>query len=300
MLTGWVFAPRRTVTRTIRAAGDTAHKHDSSSHRLFSTARWSLDAVGLAVVDLIASWSGDTIFVAIDDTLARKRGLAMFGTGMHHDPLLSSRGKKIMNWGHRWVVVGAIVELPFRPGHYYCLPILFRLYLNKKKAARHRRVYRTRPELAVAMLEVLCKHRQNKRFHAIADSAYGGQSVLANLPAGCDLTQPPGERRAVARSTAGTQAGAARPFSCARREVAHAARDARRAMSAGDMGHLRPQRSRASGRRLCAGVRRAQPAAASRGRRGASRRPRSGSVLLDLPRSDRRTGDRLVRRAVEY
>jgi hypothetical protein len=42
-----------------------------------------------------------------------------------------------------------IVELPFRRGHYYCLPILFRLYLNKKSALKHRRAYRTRPELAV-------------------------------------------------------------------------------------------------------------------------------------------------------
>ena len=188
IMTGWLFAPRRTVTRMILAVGPAASKHYSSYHRLFSAARWSLDAVGLAVFDLIVPWCGDTVFVAIDDTLARKRGLKMFGTGMHHDPLLSSRGKKIMNWGHSWVVLGVIVELPFRPGHYFCLPILFRLYLNKQSAKKQRRVHRTRPELAVEMLDVLCKHRQNRRFHAIADSAYGGASVLAHLPANCDLT----------------------------------------------------------------------------------------------------------------
>ena len=188
IMTGWVFAPRRTVTRMILAVGPAASKHYSSYHRLFSAARWSLDAVGLAVFDLIVPWCGDTVFVAIDDTLARKRGLKMFGTGMHHDPLLSSRGKKIMNWGHSWVVLGVIVELPFRPGHYFCLPILFRLYLNKQSAKKQRRMHRTRPELAVEMLDVLCKHRQNRRFHAIADSAYGGASVLAHLPANCDLT----------------------------------------------------------------------------------------------------------------
>ena len=112
----------------------------------------------------------------------------MFGTGMHHDPLLSSRGKAITNWGHSWVVLGVIVELPFRRGHYYCLPILFRLYLNKKSAAKHRRAYRTRPELAVEMLELLCNHRKSRRFHVVADSAYGGQSVLCYLPTNCDLT----------------------------------------------------------------------------------------------------------------
>lgn len=188
IVTGWVFAPRRTVTKMILAVGDAAGKHFSSYHRLFSAARWSLDAIGLAVFNLIAAYCDQTVLVAIDDTLARKRGRKMFGVGMHHDPLLSSRSKTITNWGHSWVVLGVIVRLPFRNDHSYCLPILFRLYLNKSKAAKHRRVYRTRPELAVEMLRMLCKHRKNKRFHAVADSAYGGASVLCQLPDNCDLT----------------------------------------------------------------------------------------------------------------
>src|ERR1700733_5484090 len=188
LLSGWVFASRRTVTRMILAAGDAAEKHFSSYHRLFSAARWSLDALGLALFDLIQPFVGSVVMLALDDTLARKRGLTMFGAGMHHDPLLSSRGKVIGNWGHSWCVIGVIVELPFRRGHYYCLPILFRLYLNKKSAAKHRRAYRTRPELAVEMLELLCNHRKSQRFHVVADSAYGGQSLLCFVPTNCDLT----------------------------------------------------------------------------------------------------------------
>lgn len=188
IVTGWVFASRRTVTRVILAAGETADKHFSSYHRVFSEARWSLDAVGLAVLDLMQPFLGDMVMLALDDTLARKRGLKMFGCGMHHDPLLSSRSKTITNWGHSWVVLGVIVELPFRSGHSFCLPILFRLYLNKAKAEKHRRVYRTRPELAVEMLSTLCKHQKHRRFHVVADSAYGGQSVLNHLPANCDIT----------------------------------------------------------------------------------------------------------------
>jgi hypothetical protein len=188
LLTGWVFASRRTVTRMILAAGEAADKHYSSYHRVFSAARWSLDAVGLAVFDLMRPFLGEVVMLGLDDTLARKRGLKMFGCGMHHDPLLSSRSKTITNWGHSWVVLGVIVELPFRQGHYFCLPILFRLYLNKAKAGKHRRVYRKRTELAVQLLGVLCKHRENQRFHAIADSAYGGKTVLCKLPENCDLT----------------------------------------------------------------------------------------------------------------
>ncbi len=180
VLTGWVFAGRHTVRRMIVAAGDAADKHFSSYHRLFCAARWSLDALGLAMLELIQPFLGDVVLLGLDDTLARKRGLTMFGTGMHHDPLLSSRGKVITNWGHSWVVLGVIVELPFRRGHYYCLPILFRLYLNKKSAAKHRRAYRTRPELAVEMLEVLCNQRKNRRFHVVGDSAMAARVCCAS------------------------------------------------------------------------------------------------------------------------
>ena len=186
--TGWTFARRRTVTGMLLAAGVAGRRHHAAFHRFFAQARWSLDDVGLAVFRLLEGLCGDFILLAIDDTLAHKRGLKMFGTGMHHDPQLSSRSHVVTNWGHCWVVLGVIVYLPLWPDRPFCLPILFRLYLNKKRALQERRAYRTKPELAVEMLRLLCRHRQNRRFHAVADSAYGGQSVLANLPFNCDLT----------------------------------------------------------------------------------------------------------------
>jgi hypothetical protein len=172
----------------IAAAGAIGWKHHSAFHRLFASARWSLDRAGLVVFDLMSPWLGDVVLLAGDDTLARKRGLKMFGVGMHHDPLLSSRGKAITNWGHSWVVLGVLVHFPLWPERAFCLPILFRLYLNKKSAAKYYRAYRTRPELLVEMLTLLCQARKTRHFHLIVDSAYGGQSVLGHLPANCDLT----------------------------------------------------------------------------------------------------------------
>src|SRR3990170_4560104 len=187
--TGWIFARRRTVTGMLVAAGVAGQRHHSAFHRFFAEGVWSLDALGLAVFRVVEPLlPNEEILVAIDDTLARKRGLKVFGVGMHHDPLLSSRGKTITNWGHSWVVLGVIIRFPLWPQRVFCLPILFRLYLNKDAAVRHRRVYRTRPELAVEMLALLCQARKSRHFHVIADSAYGGQSVLNYLPDNCDLT----------------------------------------------------------------------------------------------------------------
>lgn len=187
--TGWVFARRRTVTGMLLAAGQAGVRHHSAFHRLFASARWSLDQLGLMVFRLLECWLGDgAVLLAIDDTLAKKRGLKVFGVGMHYDGQLSSRGKSITRWSHNWVILGVIIRFPLWPDRPFTLPILFRLYLNEKAAAKHRRVYRTRPELAVEMLRLVCRSHQPRRFHAIADSAYGGQSVLAHLPSNCDLT----------------------------------------------------------------------------------------------------------------
>ena len=190
LLTGWAFAPRRTVTGMIVAAGAaTGHKHHSAYHRVFAAARWSLDELGLAVFTLVLPLlGGGSILLGVDDTLARKRGLKVFGVGMHHDPLLSTRKTAITNWGHCWVVLGVILKLPFCGDRWFCLPVLFRLYVPKKTADKKRLPYHTKPELAVQMLQLLCGRWENRRFHAVGDSTYGGKSVLLNLPDNCDLT----------------------------------------------------------------------------------------------------------------
>lgn len=189
VLSGWVFARRRTVTGMILAADAVGAKHHSAFHRVFSSAQWSLDELGLAVFRLMLAWLDEgVVMLALDDTLARKRGLKVHGVGMHHDPLLSTRKTAVMNWGHSWVVLGVIVRLPFAPNQCFCLPILFRLYISKQTAAKKGGPYRKRSQLAVEMLQVLCQAHENRRFHVVADSAYGGKTVYLNLPKNCDLT----------------------------------------------------------------------------------------------------------------
>ena len=195
LVSGWMFAPRRNITSMIVAAGMAGVKHHSSFHRVFAAAQWSLDAFGLAVFRLIEPHldQENPVLLSLDDTLARKFGLKVFGAGMHHDPLQSSRGHKVMRWGLNFVVLSVIVRFPLWPERPFSLPVLVRLYLNQKQAARWRRKHRTRPQLAVKLLEILCRHRPNRRFHVVADSAYGGESVLANLPKNCDLTSRLGQ-----------------------------------------------------------------------------------------------------------
>ncbi len=186
---GWLFAGRHTLTGVLVAVGEAGAKHFPAYYRLFASARWSLDALGLALFGLLQPLlETRPVALTLDDTLAHKRGLKVFGAGMHHDPLASSRKYTVTSWGHRWVVLAVRVQLPCIPGRFFSLPVLFRLSLNQKAAAHWRLTHRTRPQLAVELLHRLCERFPEQRFHAYADSAYGGQSVLAHLPANCGLT----------------------------------------------------------------------------------------------------------------
>jgi hypothetical protein len=221
LMTGWLLSHRhRFITELIQSSGSTHHGHHSRYHRFFSHAAWSLDAVFCTLARLLIRLFARTglIELAVDDTLCRKRGLTVYGTGMHYDPLLSSRALKVCSWGHDWVVLALIIHYcPWAPTKVWCLPLLCRLYRNRqgltkgkkakgkkakgkqakgkqakgKQAKRRQRPadpnHRTRPELARELLQLVAGWFPDRQFVVSGDSAYGGQSVLRYVPANVDL-----------------------------------------------------------------------------------------------------------------
>jgi hypothetical protein len=199
LMSGWLLSPRhRYVTELIWSSGCTRKGHHSRYHRFFSQSVWCLDELCWVLAKLLICLFAATgiIELAIDDTLCRKRGLTVYGTGMHHDPLISSRAKPLTSWGHDWVVLTLIVRCPFwAPTKVWSLPLAFRLYRNrqgvtkgrkktKKKAAKAPRDpnHRTRPELAVELICLVATWFPHRQFMVTGDSAYGGRSVLSKLP----------------------------------------------------------------------------------------------------------------------
>jgi hypothetical protein len=199
LVTGWLLSHRhRFVTELIQSSGSTHTGHHSRYHRFFSHARWSLDTLGLALASLLVRLFAPLglIEVVLDDTLCRKRGLTLYGAGMHHDPLISSRAKPLVSWGHDWVVLGLVVRCPFwAPTKVWCLPLLCRLYKNRQGLTKGQKGkkpkpdpnHRSRPQLALEMLQVFAAWFPGRQVLASADRAYGGQSVLRHLPPNVDL-----------------------------------------------------------------------------------------------------------------
>jgi hypothetical protein len=208
--TGWCLSFRhRYVTELIQSAGAVHRGHHSRYHRFFSNAAWSIDDLyeTLARDAIRIFFAEGTIELGVDDTLCRRRGLTIFGTGMHHDPLHSSRSRPHVSWGHDWVILSLLISKPpWSPTKVWALPVGMRLYRNrqgltkgkkrqanaKSKTTRAKKkpadpTHRTRPELAVELIRQFAAWFPTRKILVSGDSAYGGQSVLQHLPENVDL-----------------------------------------------------------------------------------------------------------------
>jgi hypothetical protein len=112
---------------------------------------------------------------------------------MHHDPLISSRKKPLVSWGHDWVVLTLLIVHPFwAPTKVFALPVAARLYRNRQgltkgkkgraKASQPDPNHRSRPQLAVELLTLAASWFPHDLIVVTGDSAYGGKSVLSHLP----------------------------------------------------------------------------------------------------------------------
>jgi hypothetical protein len=232
LMSGWILSVRhRYVTDLIISSDSVGNGHFSDYHRFFSQASWAIDELWKLLAELIIkTFLGNdaVIMLAADDTLCRKRGLTLFGAGMHHDPLISSRAMKLVSWGHDWVILSIVIaNCRWAPTKVFALPICVRLYRNRqgltkgqkdqKKKSRQSRTsqrkqkqkkaktapakvcknkntplstHQTRPELLSEMLALVAAWFPNRRFHIVVDSLYSGKSVLSHLPENVDLTGP--------------------------------------------------------------------------------------------------------------
>jgi DDE superfamily endonuclease len=207
---GWILSHRhRFITDVIFSGGNVGNGHWARFHRFFSDAAWDLDTLNMCLAMLVVKilCPSGLMLLAVDDTLCRKRGLTIYGTGMHHDPLISSRAKPLVSWGHDWVVLSILIVHPFwAPTKVFALPIAERLYKNRQglTKGKNKKItsansttpsqrktkkspapadHRTRPQLAVELITLAASWFPDRDILVSGDSAYGGKSVLSNLPA---------------------------------------------------------------------------------------------------------------------
>jgi len=115
----------------VTASGASGIWHHSRAHRLFASARWNPDHVGLVVLGLILGWlvpTGAPLVIAVDDTMFRRSGKHVWAACWAYDGSRHvAAGQAKLSRGNTVVVAAVVVTLPFlnRP---IALPVLARLW----------------------------------------------------------------------------------------------------------------------------------------------------------------------------
>lgn len=161
---------RRTVSRTLKAMQPRLKGHWSNYHRIYSSARyssWKLAAVLVRLVIALLPCSV-TITLLADETVDGKEGPKVWAMSGHRDPVRSTRSKTTIKFGHKWLVMCVLVQLPGidRP---WALPVLCGLCLSAKEAKKLKRRPKTPSQLARQLLMQLMRWLPQRRFILIGD-----------------------------------------------------------------------------------------------------------------------------------
>src|SRR5437870_3356835 len=137
IVSGWILTQgTHAVTEALVVTDVARRRHWESFHRFFSRGSWDPDDLGYWVFLRLSRTLLDSVVrVVIDDTVAPKKGPHVFGIGSHLDPVRSTKLRKVFTFGHCWVVLAALVRVPFS-SRTWALPILFRLYRNEKECKK--------------------------------------------------------------------------------------------------------------------------------------------------------------------
>ena len=184
---GMILAGRSTVVAMAAAAG--TGQEWRRACWFFASAKWDLDALGIAVARLAVKYllsGSDPIIVAADGTFFRRWGRHVAEARWAYDG--SAQGGKKIAFGNTWLVAAIVVKLSFCPSP-VALPVLFRLWRGKGTASQ--------VQLAAELLKLLAEAFPGRDVHGTGDAAFHGEPLVikgttwtTRLPASAVLHGP--------------------------------------------------------------------------------------------------------------
>lgn len=168
----------RTVSSVLRLLQQIESLNPSTFHRLFSYRKWSSRRLGRLIARFVIErfCPEGTIKIVGDETVDGHRGKKVYGKARHRDAVRSSHSHTVYRYGHKWVVLAVLVDLPYasRP---IALPLLVALYRDKKTDASEGRRHKTPAELMCGLLATIMRWFPERSFVFAGDNAYGSHAM---------------------------------------------------------------------------------------------------------------------------
>jgi hypothetical protein len=183
---GWTLATdRHTITTYVWLTGATMVKHFSRFSVFLGCPlyhkRWLLWG---AIIRHAASFvpEGEVIRTVFDDTTKKKAGRHIEGRARYRNGAGSARQEYRTLQGLNFVL--GIMSMPLKrwPGHSLSVPIGLELYLKPAHAHKLGVPYRSRSQLARAILDFAAEQLPERHLRSLADGGYATKDYVRQLP----------------------------------------------------------------------------------------------------------------------
>ena len=183
---GWALASdRHTITPSLWLTGATTVKHFSRFYAFLGgplyPRRWQLWG---AVIRLAAQLvpEGEVIRVIFDDTPKKKAGSHIEGLDRYRNGAGSARQEYRTLRGLNFVLGRMSIPLTRWPGHSLSVPVGLELYLKPAQATALNVPYRSRSQLARALLDFLAEQLPGRPIRSLADGGYATKDSVRRWP----------------------------------------------------------------------------------------------------------------------
>ena len=183
---GWALAgDRHTITTYLWLTGATTVKHFSRFYVFLGcplyNQRWHLWG---AVIRLAVQFvpAGEVIRVSFDDTTKKKAGRHIEGLDRYRNGAGSARQEYRTLRGLNFVL--GVMRIPLKrwPGHSLSIPVGLELYLKPAQAQQLNGPYRSRSQLARAILDFIAQQVPGRPIRSLADGGYATKAYVRQLP----------------------------------------------------------------------------------------------------------------------
>lgn len=176
----------RTVCRLIRFAGLKGERSFDKYHKLLNRANWNMIEGSKILLQIILSRCSahETIYIAIDEHLERRRGSKIKAIGCYRDAVLSTKRRKVKSFGLKWMSVALLKSFSWSK-NIFALPFLTVLTRSQEGDRRLGKRHKSTTDWMCQIVKQIKKWLGNKRIVIITDGGLNSvEMALTTLKCG--------------------------------------------------------------------------------------------------------------------
>jgi len=166
----------RTVCSALKTLGMKGEKGFDKYHKVLNRARWSTHAGSKILLEQLLGPEDETLVVAVDEHLERRRGKKIKAKGYYRDAVRSSKNCVVKCSGLKWITVMVLKKLPWH-SRLFALPFMTILAPSKKANEKKGRKHKTTIDWTIQLVKQLRRWLPNRRILLSTDGGFANAAL---------------------------------------------------------------------------------------------------------------------------